>query len=144
MRLLPLLLITLNSFAQKDSIYNYVTRLTCTDWIVKGGGTNGADTAFIECDTISSEGSYLKIQIRFADSIIVIQGGDTLHICDWEIKRGDYSVVRLWLQKETGGEPMPVQGLLLKDFFDLTYPEIIGKRKSVTFTLVSAVKSVSN
>jgi hypothetical protein len=63
---------------------------------------------------------------------------------DWEIKRGDYSVVRLWLQKETGGEPMPVQGLLLKDFLDLTYPEINGKRKSVTFTIISERKSVSN
>lgn len=139
MRLIPLLLLlTVQSFGQRDTLLNYSEKVTVTFWKVPG-----TDSMVMASDTLNLEGSFLKIQVQFTDSMIIDQR-DTIRILDWEVKRGDFSVIRLWLQKETGGEPMPIEGLLLRDFLCLDYPEENGVRKSVLYTLVDKQKSVSN
>ena len=88
--ILPLLFITLNSFAQKDTILNYSKIIDISFWTV------AEDSADMKVDTLDLKGAFLKIHIHFTDSLIFMPGFDTLQILHIEMEP---DVVRLGCQK---------------------------------------------
>lgn len=148
--LLPLLLLTFNSFAQLSPVVSYVERIKF-DWVKDS----------VRIDTLKLEGSFLTIKID--SQSIVIPGLDSLTVVSIEAQPD--SIFRFVLNKITRNKTDTTEyievmegitAILSPDFFYLQYPRLRTKQNtpqsapsenvytSYSFTLVREMKSVSN